>query len=43
LTLATLISAGFSPGEVGAVCGLTSDQVNTAMARLRQEIRDQRP
>jgi DNA-directed RNA polymerase specialized sigma24 family protein len=41
LKLATLISAGFSPAEAGAVFGLSKKSVNTAMTALREEIRAQ--
>jgi hypothetical protein len=41
LKLATLISAGFSPAEGGAVHGLSTKEVGYAMKALREEIRAQ--
>jgi DNA-binding CsgD family transcriptional regulator len=42
LKLAALISSGLSPGEAGAIFGISTKSVNTAMAALREEIRAQR-
>jgi hypothetical protein len=41
LKLATLISAGFSPAEAGAVYGISTESVKAALSTLREEIRAQ--